>query len=130
MYLSTALVNLGWVQLYLGDPRAAADRLIEVLEHLTARDDPQSRARALEALAAVAAEVGDAERAATLFAAAERARRSVGAAVWATDRVSHERTAERLRDRLDEMTYHAAVERGAALTGTDLLTEASALHLR
>ena len=126
VFLSNALINLGSIRLRLGDVAAAVARLNEALEHAVANDDRQSVARALDALAAVAVEAGRPEQGATLFGAAENARRSIGAAVFATDQASHEATDQRLRADLDEARYAAAIEHGRLLTVEEMVRAASA----
>ncbi|HJY44906.1 MAG TPA: hypothetical protein VJ301_09785, partial [Propionibacteriaceae bacterium] len=64
--------------------------------------------------------------AATLFGAADGVRRSIGAGVWMTDRASHEQTAARLRERLGDAAYAAAIDRGRGLTLDEVLELTSA----
>jgi hypothetical protein len=89
-------------------------------------DSRESLGRALEALAAVGVSAGDPELAATLFGAADGVRRSIGAGVWMTDRVSHEQTEAQLRTQLGESAYATAIERGRSLTVDQLLELTSA----
>jgi tetratricopeptide (TPR) repeat protein len=126
VFLSNALINLGWVHHGLGDLEAAKGRLREAVKHAAVPDNRESLGRALEALAAVTATAGESERAATLFGAAEGVRRSIGAGVWMTDRVSHDRTAAQLRAQLGDTAYVAAADRGRRLTLDEMLELASA----
>ena len=71
VFLSNALINLGWVHHWLGDVEAARARLREAIMHAAAPDNRESLGRALEALAAVAVTADDPELAATMFGAAE-----------------------------------------------------------
>jgi predicted ATPase len=127
VFLSHALINLGWVHLRLGDINSARRRLNESLEHAVAIDSREGLARALDALAAVAGEAGNPEHGAALFGAAEGARRSIGADVFATDRTSHDETAERLHSRLGEPGYRTATDRGRTLSLEEVLKTASAV---
>jgi tetratricopeptide (TPR) repeat protein len=119
--LTNALINLGWVQLRRGDLESARRSLRESAAEAAPLDNQESLARALEALAAVEEAAGGPEQGAVLFGAAERVRHSVGAAVWATDRDSHNETATRLRARLGDAAYQAATEHGRGLTPGEAL---------
>ena len=126
VFLSNALINLGWVHHWLGDLEAARARLREAVKHAAVPDNRESLGRALEALAAVAVTAGDPELAATLFGAADGVRRSIGAGVWMTDRASHEQTAAQLRTQLGDTAYTAAADRGRNLTVDQVLELISA----
>jgi predicted ATPase len=121
VFLSNALINLGWVHHWLGDSESARGRLGESVEHAIALDNRQSLARALDALAAVADSSGDAEHAARLLGAADGVRRSIGAGVWMTDQESHDETAARLRTELGDPAYTAAIDRGRTLSLNEVL---------
>ena len=125
IFLSNALINLGLVHLRLGDLDAARGRLQESVKHAAALDR-QSLARALEALAAVAATAGDPEVGATLLGAAEGVRHSIGVGVWMTDRASHDRTADELQTQLGDAAYAAVMDRGRSLTVDQVLELTSA----
>jgi tetratricopeptide (TPR) repeat protein len=71
VFLSNALINLGWVHHWLGDVEAARARLREAVKHAAVPDNRESLGRALEAMAAVSITAGDPELAATLFGAAD-----------------------------------------------------------
>jgi predicted ATPase len=116
VFLTNALINLGWVYHWLGDVEAARARLREAVKHAAVPDNRESLGRALEALAAVSATAGDPELAATLFGAADGVRRSIGAGVWMTDRASHDQTAAELQTKLGDTAFAAAIERGRSLT--------------
>jgi predicted ATPase len=126
VFLSNALINLGWVHHWLGDVEAARARLREAVKHAAVPDNRESLGRALEALAAVTVTAGEPELAATLFGAADGVRRSIGAGVWMTDRASHDQTAAQLRTQLGDATYTAATDRGRSLTVDEVLELASA----
>jgi predicted ATPase len=121
VFLSNALINLGWVYHWLGDVEAARARLREAVKHAAMPDNMETLGRALEALAAVAVTAGDAELAGTLFGAADGVRRSIGAGVWMTDRASHDQTAAQLQTQLGETAYAAAINRGRTLAIEEVL---------
>jgi tetratricopeptide (TPR) repeat protein len=79
VFLSNALINLGWVYHWLGDLKAALAQLREAVKRAAVPDNRESLGRALEALAAVDVAAGHPKLAATLFGAADRVRRSIGA---------------------------------------------------
>jgi tetratricopeptide (TPR) repeat protein len=126
VFQSNALINLGLVHYRLGDLEAARARLREAAKHAAVPDDRASLGRALEALAAVAVTAGEPERAATLFGAADGVRRSIGSAVWMTERASHDQTAAQLRTQLGDTAYTAAADRGRNLTVDQVLELTSA----
>ena len=121
VFLSNALINLGWVHHWLGDLEAARARLREAVKHAAVPDNRESLGRALEALAAVTVTAGEPELAATLFGAAEGVRRSIGTGVWMTDRASHDQTAAQLLTQLGDTAYTAAADRGRNLTVDQVL---------
>ena len=126
VFLSNALINLGWVHHWLGDVEAARARLRDAVKHAAVPDNRESLGRALEALAAVSVTAGDPELAATLFGAADGVRRSIGAGVWMTDRASHDQTAAELQTTLGDTAYAAAIDRGRNLTLEQVLELTSA----
>ena len=126
VFLSNALINLGWVHHWLGNVEAARARLREAVKHAAVPDNRESLGRALEALAAVDVNAGDPELAAILFGAADGVRRSIGAGVWMTDRVSHEQTEAQLRTQLGDTAYTAAADSGRNLTVDQVLELISA----
>ena len=126
VFLSNALINLGWVHHWLGDVEAARARLREAVKHAAVPDNRESLGRVLEALAAVTVTAGDPELAATLFGAADGVRRSIGAGVWMTDRGSHEQTEAQLRTQLGDTAYTAAADSGRNLTVDQVLELISA----
>jgi predicted ATPase len=116
VFLSNALINLGWVYHWLGNIEAARERLREAVKHAAVPDNRESLGRALEALAAVSVTAGDPKLAATLFGAADGVRRSIGAGVWMTDRASHDQTAAELQTKLGNTAYATAMDRGRNLS--------------
>ena len=123
--LSNALIALGWAYLGRGDVTAAGQRLGESLDGAVALANRETIARALDALAALAEQTGDASHGATLFGAADGVRRSVGAGVWLIDRTSHDETAKRLHARLGDSAYQRLADRGATLALDEILKIAS-----
>ena len=71
IFLSNALINLGWVHHRLGDLESARRRLRESVQHAAALDNRESLARALDALAAVADTAGDPDLGAAMLGAGE-----------------------------------------------------------
>jgi predicted ATPase len=126
VFLSNALINLGWVHHWLGDVEAARARLREAVKHAAVLDNRESLGRALEALAAVTVTAGEPELAATMFGAADDVRRSIGAGVWMTDRASHDQTAAQLQIQLVDTAYPTAIDRGRSLTVDQILELTSA----
>jgi predicted ATPase len=126
VFLSNALINLGWVHHRLGDLESARRHLTESVHHAAALDNRESLGRALDALAAVADTAGDHELGATMIGAGEGVRRSIGAGIWMTDRASHDETAAKLRTALGDGAYAAAIGRGQGLTLEEILEMTSA----
>ena len=126
VFLSNALINLGLAHLDLGDLESARARLRESVQHAAVPDNRESLARALDALAAVAETAADPELGATMLGAGEGVRSSIGVGVWMTDRIRHAETAARLRERLGDPAYTAAIDRGRVLTLDELLELTSA----
>ena len=121
VFLSNALINLGLAHLDLGDLESARARLRESVQHAAVPDNRESLARALDALAAVAETAADPELGATMLGAGEGVRSSIGVGVWMTDRIRHAETAARLRERLGDPAYTAAIDRGRGLTLDEVL---------
>jgi tetratricopeptide (TPR) repeat protein len=126
VFLSNALINLGLAHLDLGDLESARARLRESVQHAAVPDNRESLARALDALAAVAETAGNPELGATMLGAGEGVRSSIGVGVWMTDRVRQAETAARLRARLGDPAYAAAIDRGRGLTLDEVLELVSA----
>jgi tetratricopeptide (TPR) repeat protein len=123
--LGYAMVNLGWARLGLGHADAARRAFRQALA-ATGEADQQVRARALEALAAVAVHEGEARLGAVLFGGAEAVRRSIGSGVWLTDQPSHAETEAALRAALGETDYEMAVDEGLRYPPGDLYAVACA----
>ena len=115
VFRSHALVNLGWAYRGAGDLHSAARVLVEALDRLTAMENLQGVARALEGLVAVMLDVDRVECAGELFGAAEAARRAVGAPVWTSDILSHTALEKSLQERLSLEGQLAAWKRGLVL---------------
>ncbi|WP_448623802.1 DUF4062 domain-containing protein [Geodermatophilus sp. URMC 64] len=123
--LGYALVNLGWAHSELGGTEAARRAFRQALA-ATGNADRQVKARALEGLAAVALQEGDARVGTTLFGGAEAVRRSIGVGVWLTDQSSHAETESNLRAALGPAAFEAAFEEGLRLPPEDLVALACA----
>ncbi|MGK5111171.1 DUF4062 domain-containing protein [Geodermatophilus sp. CPCC 205506] len=125
MLLSYGAVNLGWARLGLGDLDGAREAFRQAYA-AAGTGDRQISARALDALAAVAAQDGDDRHGALLLGAAEKIRRSIGVGVWVTDAGTHARTAEALRAALGGDGFEAAVAEGLGLSADAVTALASA----
>jgi predicted ATPase len=121
-FLGNALVNLGLAYGAQGDLDGANRVLREALECTRAHGSRETTARALDGLATFAVAVGDAERAARLAGAAEGVRRSIGAAVFPTDRTLWASTRSALADQLGEADSAGRIEAEARRPLDELLT--------
>jgi predicted ATPase len=115
MLSGLALLVLGWAYLEVGDLPAAKRSLLAALDIVRVFGNRDGTARALEALAAVAAAGGDAPLGAQLFGAARAARASVGVSVWLPDHQSHDRTQRALEHILGADVFAERLREGAAL---------------
>jgi predicted ATPase len=116
--LSYAVLNLGWARLGLDDLDGARAAFGRALAEAISGDE-QAKARALDALAAVAVH-DDPRLGALLFGAADHVRRVVGLHVWITDRPTHARTEAALREALGDLAFAEAVEEGTRYVWEDL----------
>jgi hypothetical protein len=112
VFLSNALINLGWVHHWLGDVKAARAPPCRTTGRVLAAPSRRwLRSPSLQ----------DPELAATLFGRPTASARSIGAGVWMTDRASHDQTAAQLQTQLGETAYAAATDRGRSLTVDEVL---------
>lgn len=142
MALAITLTHLGMARLDADDPSGARSALIDALE-LSRDIDHREKTRAplqrdthssaglvwaLEALAALAVATADHEKGALLLGAAEGVRRSIGAATWAPDRQTHERTELALRAALGDDGFRTKFSEGMRMSPEDAATLAAALR--
>jgi predicted ATPase/DNA-binding SARP family transcriptional activator len=116
-----ACLNLGWIHLGQGDTARASSRLYESIEHFRRLEERPHLSDAIEGLAAVAANTGDAERAARLFGAGEALRASVGAPLVESEQAIHAPYIQTARELLGEERYQQAANAGRVLTAVELI---------
>ena len=125
LLLGMALLNLGWAQIGVADYIGATASLGESLD-LVAGLSNAGEAPTLEALAAVAADVGEPEAGTRLLGAAQRVRRVRDAEVWVHDLSNLDRTEKALRGALSREAFDAHLAEGSKLSieeVTDLAAE-------
>jgi len=110
--MASTIVNIGHVALAQGDHERAAALYQEALTMQWELRERRDMAECLEALAAVAEEQGQVERAARLFGAAEALREEVGAPLPPADRARYERYVAAVRAGLDEETFESTWAQG------------------
>jgi DNA-binding CsgD family transcriptional regulator len=116
-----------------GDVATAAERYREYLEVTAATPHGASEdlARAAAAVAVLAAERGEPERAARLLGASERLRETVGLALALPERAAFERASAQACDELGDEAFSRAVADGRAFTPREALVDVKdALALR
>jgi predicted ATPase/DNA-binding CsgD family transcriptional regulator len=108
-----------------GDVATAAARYGEYLELMaeSPHGATEELARGAGAVAVLAAERGQLERAARLLGAAERLRETVGLALALPERAAYERALEQARDELRDEVFANALTDGRALSPDDALAE-------
>jgi ATP/maltotriose-dependent transcriptional regulator MalT len=113
-------VWLGIVTAYKGDDHEeAAGFLEEGFELIREVGDWEWVAYALDSFAVLAGAKGQGERAARLWGAAEALRKSIGAALHATDRPDYDRSVAAVRSQLGEETWEAAFAQGMAMSAEE-----------
>jgi predicted ATPase/DNA-binding CsgD family transcriptional regulator len=130
---AVAVLLLGDAARDSGDLAAAAEHYGEYLELTGAATHGASEdvARAVAAVAVLAAERGERERAARLLGASERLRETVGLALVLPERAAYERASAQAREELGEDAFGKAVSDGRALAPREALAEVEdALALR
>ncbi|HEU5097404.1 MAG TPA: tetratricopeptide repeat protein [Roseiflexaceae bacterium] len=123
------LHNLGYVELHRADLARARALFGESLSGFRATRSRRGVAECLAGMAAVALASEDATRAARLWGAAEALREAAGVALWAADRIEHERQLAKLRARLGEAALADAWAAGRALTPEQAIGEAGKLKI-
>jgi predicted ATPase/DNA-binding CsgD family transcriptional regulator len=116
-----------------GDLATAAERYSEYLEltAATLHGASEDLARAAAAVAVLATERGEPERAARLLGASERLRETVGLALALPERAAYERAGAQARDELGDEAFGRAVADGRAFAPREALVEVEdALALR
>jgi ATP/maltotriose-dependent transcriptional regulator MalT len=113
-------VWLGIVTAYRGDDyEEAAGFLEEGFELIREVGDWEWVAYALDSFAVLAGAKAQGERAARLWGAAEALRKSIGAALHATDRPDYERSVGAVRSQLSEADWEAAFAQGMAMSAEE-----------
>lgn len=112
--LARSLVALGRVRRALGQAEPASELTGEALEHYRALGDKLGIAEALEEMAAVSLEQGDANQAAALLSTAQALRERIGAPLPPVDRVAHDALVAAFRARLGEAAFVEACACAAA----------------
>jgi predicted ATPase len=127
----TSLYNLASLAQMHQDYLSATRLFIEGLDLSVEMGDRGNTAYCLEGLAEVAAEQGDAERAAQSWAAAEALLATVEAAVYAhmRDRSRQAEAIARARSQIDEQNWQRAWQRGRGLSWEQAVEEARASSL-
>lgn len=114
--ISGESANLGMVERQLGHLDEAEALAREAMDIAQRRGDTLMTVWMMNGLAAVAADRGDLERAATLIGAADAGMESVGGA-WPPDElVQYERTVQRLTEAMGEAGFAQAGARGRSLS--------------
>lgn len=102
------LHNLGYIALRAGNGRRARATFREALQQFRDQGDQRGIADCLDGMAGVLVVMGQAERAAELFGAAEALRERVGTVVWPANLADYQRSIAVLRDSLDAGTLDRA----------------------
>jgi DNA-binding CsgD family transcriptional regulator len=110
------LWGLGSTALYCGDHELAKGIFTEALVHARELENPWLVASLLEGLAGVITAHAQAERAATLWGAAEILREEVAAPMSAYEQAAYERAVGAARAQLDETAFAAAWQEGRAMS--------------
>jgi non-specific serine/threonine protein kinase len=124
--VASVLHNLGYVAQHRGDLPGSVAYFSEGLT--VAREHAAQRpiGYCLAGLAGTVGLMGEPERAARLFGAADALLDSIDATVWPIDRAEQERNQSAIRARLSENVFAAAWEAGHTLSPEAVMREASA----
>jgi predicted ATPase/DNA-binding CsgD family transcriptional regulator len=125
--LVDALGGLGVVELSRGNPIKSGSLYLEALEIGMSDANLQHNTSILAGLGAVAAELGQPERAARLLGAAEALRDRLGAVIYPRDKAVLERCLTRLQAELDDSRYTALNAEGRSLGHNQVLAEAGTM---
>jgi predicted ATPase/DNA-binding SARP family transcriptional activator len=117
--ISAASRSLAAALLEVEKPDEAEALLEESLEFARRLGDAHGIAVSLETFAGLAATVGDAERAATLFGASDAVRSAIGAQRQPDNQILYERWLARTLARLDTNSYSKRYEDGRALASEE-----------
>jgi DNA-binding CsgD family transcriptional regulator len=126
--LTDALGGLGAVNFQRGDFKTAGKNYLEGLEVAAKAGYVPHTVSILFGLAAVAAAVGQPERAARILGAAEALRIKFGRVVYPRDRAVLERCETLLGAQLEESQLESLRQDGASLSQGDLFAEARAIY--
>ena len=121
------LCDLGLVRHEAGDTRAAARHYAESLRWLWEGGDVWYLASALEGLAAVALDAGQASEAAQLLGAAAALRERSGGAVWPDERARLAHSVTAARAALGDEVYAREAAAGRALSLPEVVAQAIAM---
>jgi hypothetical protein len=103
------------VALHQGDCQKAAGLFAESLTLFREQGDKKGIAECLAGLAGVAGVKGKADRAASLFGAAEAAREALGVVLWPANRIDHDRNVATIRAQLNGAAFAATWAEGRAM---------------
>jgi tetratricopeptide (TPR) repeat protein len=107
--------TLGYMALHDGDRERADSQFLESLAAFRRLGNKRGMAECLAGLAAVGAQSGRSEWAATLLSAAEAQMTAGGAAWWPADRIEIERTRRLLKEALGEAEFARLWEQGQGM---------------
>lgn len=121
------LIHLGRALAEQGEDGQALPLLREALDLVQKAGNRWYLAEGLEAMATVAARLGDGERSARLWGSAEALREAIGAPIPPADLTRYQEGLAALRSRLGETAFGAAWKSGRSLELDEAITEATAV---
>lgn len=121
--IPSLLHNLGHLALRRKDLRQAFRYIRESLTLFRDQGDQRGMADCLDGLAGVLAAMGQPERAARLFGAAEAARESLGVTIWPGNAADYELNLSLVRDALDDDKRKAAWNAGRTIALHETVAE-------
>ena len=125
--IAMELMNLGYVRLHQGKRAAASSLFRDGLQRYEALHDETSEEFTIAAFAALAADAGDATRAAMLFGAARKLLAGSGITLDPDDQYEMDRYSAKARQQLGDAGYARALVAGEALTLADALRLAKSM---